>query len=509
MKKLLLVGALLCSFFGKSQFSQSDLIYYVGSGPDTAVLVVDFIDGTPDSTYAWGYLFDATQNVTASTMIADIANDEPTLSVNISGGFLLDINYNAHSGIGGSPNYFGTWTKTASTAWGTNGGISDTLSNGLWFGCSYTDFTPPVGPGEPIPAYDSKKWNAQEVDFWVGSGTDSAVFVVDFVNDTYGEAVTYSWGYLFSGTTTGTDMMTDIAAADPNLNITFSGSFLWDVTYNGLEGLGANPNYWGTWSGTNLTDWTMNSGATQVVNPGDWYGISYDTWPSRRPFYPIAAIDSSEFVAGDIDFWVGTGADSAVIVMDFNEANDGESFAFGFLFDASSNVTASDALNALAAADPSLDVAIAGNFLNDITYGSNSGIGGSPYYWGTWSATNAGGWEMNGGIGDTLSNGSWFGCSYTSWGPATPPSLPEAATDVTGLNELNGVLISSYPNPMDDVLEIDGGEGQLALISLNGKVLVEKTHLNHSTLDVSSLPSGVYLLVIENNGSRMTQKIVK
>ena len=57
MRRLLLIGAIvLTSLTGKSQFSQNDLIYYVGEGPDTAVIVVDFLDATADSCYALGIL---------------------------------------------------------------------------------------------------------------------------------------------------------------------------------------------------------------------------------------------------------------------------------------------------------------------------------------------------------------------------------------------------------------------------------------------------------------------
>lgn len=507
MKKILFSIATLVSTIGNAQFSQSDLIYYIGQGPDTAVLVVDFLDGTPDSSYAWGYLFDASQNVQASTMLADIAADEPKLTVTAST-FLSDIVYNSHQGIGGSPNYWGTWTKTASTAWAMNGGIGDTLQNGMWFGCSYTDFSPAVAPGEPIPAYDSKKWSPNNVEFWVGSGTDSAVLVVDFVQGTYGSQATYSWGVLFSDSTTGGEMLEAVANADVNFDINMT-TFLNDITFNDLAGIGGSPNYWGTFSGTNLTDWTLNSGIGEVVKNGDWFGTSYASWPPRRPFYPIAALDSSSFTANNVNYWVGTGADSAVIVIDFNGADSDESFAFGYLFSASDNKTASDALQAISSAEPALDVAIAGSFLNNITYMTYAGIGGSPYYWSTWSATNVGSWTMNSGIGDTLQNGSWFGCSYMNWSPATPPSLPVSGTNTTSLTE-NTLNVNVFPNPMKELLHINLEEkATITLRDMNGRVVLTQNHLGTSVLNVAHLNAGMYILEVTSSSGRYTQKVIK
>ena len=118
MKKIVLFGALLLSsIFTNAQFSSDDIIYYVGEGPDTAVLVIDFLDETVDSSYAWGYLFDATTSKTGGDMLAEISLDEEFLTVALTGGFLADITFNDHEGLMGLPNYWGTWSKTEETAW--------------------------------------------------------------------------------------------------------------------------------------------------------------------------------------------------------------------------------------------------------------------------------------------------------------------------------------------------------------------------------------------------------
>lgn len=513
MRKMLLTGAImLFSFLGKSQFTHSDVIYYVGEGPDTAFLVIDFQDDTPDSSFAWGYLFDAT--ATAEDMITAIAADEEYLTVDTEGGFLNDVIYNAHEGIGFDPDFWGTWSRTEDTDWELNDGLSEELSNGDWFGCSYTDFDPAVAPGEPIAAYESAKFTELDVQFWVGTGENEAVFVIDFVEDVYGEAVTYAWGYRFDGTTDGGTMLADIDEADVNLEVD-AGDFLNDIIYNDMEGLAGDPYWWGTWSGTNLTDWVMNLGLSTPVNDGDWFGCTYAAWPPRRPFYPIAALDSAAYTIDEVDFIVGSGENKAVIVIDFNEWFGGESFAFGYAFEGET-ATAEEALEELGStALYALTIDMDGGFLNDIVYSHEggevfSGIGGDPYFWGTWSADNVGGWVTNTGIGEELSDGDWFACSYTSWAPATPPSYPTNGYSTAGIEENANNQISIYPNPASDFVNLNLNEDAFVQVTdLQGRVVVSAQYQQGITeLNVADLESGVYFVIANLNGEIAKQKLV-
>jgi hypothetical protein len=519
MKKILFFTFMLVAGTqAKSQFAQSDLIYYVGSGPDTAVCVIDFLDGTADSSYAWGFLFNASATVTAEDMLNAIDADETKLDIAIGGGFLNDITYNGHAGISGTPNWWGTWSRTGSTAWASNTGIGEVLDNGDWFGCTYTDFSPAIEPDVTIPAYQSTKFDALDVRFWAGTGADSAVLVIDFVADQFGEQVSYAWGYLFDGSTDGASMLADIDAADINLDVVTGGGFLNDIYFNDLEGVAGTPYYWGTWSGTNLSDWTMNAGLSSTINPGDWFGVSYADWEPRRPFYPSPAQDSLDFTIetlvtnGQLYTFYGSGPDTAIIVIDYNESSLDESFAYGFLFDASSTVTAEDALTELNTSSDVVDVTMSGGFLNDISDASSglSGIGGAPNYWSTWSSVNNGGWHMNAGISEELSAGEWFGCSYTVWSPATFPSTPVTGILLSGINEL-GYDIQLYPNPTNGILNIGLSENAiLSLYDMNGRLvqLIATTSYNFSW-DISSIENGMYTLVADQEGVLSKHKIVK
>ena len=468
--------------------------------------MIDFQDGSSDSSYAWGYLFDASVTTTAEDMLNAIDSDETYLDIVMST-TLDDIIYNSHEGLGSTPDTWYTWSRTASTTWMSNSGIGEELANQDWFGCSYTNGAG-TEPGEQYPAYDSKKWSANDIQYWIGSGADSAVLVIDFVSPTFSEQVSYSWGYLFDGTTDGVTMLTDIATADVNLTVD-AGSFLNDIYFNTLAGIAATPHYWGTWSGTNLSDWAMNMGITTTVNPGDWFGCSYDAWEPRRPFYPIAALDSAEFEMSDVTAWYGTGSDSVVIVVDFNESQLGQSFAFGYAFDGP--VTANDALLEIDAFEPTFETNISGGFLLDIIYQSFEGLSGMPNYWATWSATNAGGWYTNIGLGTALEHGDWFGCSYTNFSPNNPPSMPEAGISTVGIDE-EEVVFSIYPNPATDNLFI-GAETTIESIQVFGldgeMVLTAQLNETQSVLDLTSLAAGTYVLVVSTENGIHQNKFVK
>ena len=82
MRKLILTGALaLSAFFSSAQFTSDDVVYFVGEGPDTAYLEIDFLDGTEDSAYVWGFLFDDALDVSGGDILAAIAADEEKLDV--------------------------------------------------------------------------------------------------------------------------------------------------------------------------------------------------------------------------------------------------------------------------------------------------------------------------------------------------------------------------------------------------------------------------------------------
>ncbi|MGD9492300.1 MAG: T9SS type A sorting domain-containing protein [Bacteroidales bacterium] len=133
-----------------------DISFWVGSGSKKTVLVIDFNDGANPQCYAWGYRFDGT-SVTAEKMIADIDSADHALSMVVMSGFVNDITYLSHAGLGGNPDYFSTFSGDGDTSnWVMNMGGSELLTDSMWFGMSYTpwdsSFNPLYKPGLPVAA---------------------------------------------------------------------------------------------------------------------------------------------------------------------------------------------------------------------------------------------------------------------------------------------------------------------------------------------------------------------
>lgn len=97
------------------------------------------------------------------------------------------------------------------------------------------------------------------------------------------------------------------------------------------------------------------------------------------------------------------------------------------------------------------------------------------------------------------------------WGMNTPAYF--AIDDVVamsgaGIAQNSQLDVSVYPNPASDVIYIDGEEGALRLLDLQGKTLFEGNHLGKSTLNVDSFPTGIYVIQLENASGSYTNRIV-
>lgn len=335
-----------------------------------------------------------------------------------------------------------------------------------------------------------------EVQFWIGNGPDTSLLVVDFRDGSFDSS--YAWGYLHDGSKTGADLLNAVASADPNFSVNM-GAFLNDVIYHRHSGIGGQPDFWATWSGESRDSLLLNAGIGTPLLDGEWFALSYtDFNPAQRPGRPIPAFDPAAFTAEDVAFWVGSGPDSAVLVIDFQKPN--ARYAWGYLFQDS--VQADVLLNAVANADDDLQI-VMGSFLNDVIFRQDSGIGGSPNFWSTWSGTNLGNWFLNAGIGSQVKNGDFFGLSYTDFSPALRPGVPQAVAPGMALaSPRKAETWQAYPNPFSRAVYLSPGadqSGALELLNSAGQVLRRYAKLPvNRRLDLADFPSGLYWLVWQN-----------
>jgi hypothetical protein len=84
------------------------------------------------------------------------------------------------------------------------------------------------------------------------------------------------------------------------------------------------------------------------------------------------------------------------------------------------------------------------------------------------------------------------------WG--TCPSL--------GIDDLNQLDISIYPNPVKNMLTIDGRVVKdIIIYSVLGKVVLKMS--NQNSIDVSSLSKGVYFIKVSDGVNSSTKQFIK
>ncbi|MFT5778486.1 MAG: hypothetical protein ACI837_001442 [Crocinitomicaceae bacterium] len=78
-----------------------------------------------------------------------------------------------------------------------------------------------------------------------------------------------------------------------------------------------------------------------------------------------------------------------------------------------------------------------------------------------------------------------------------------------GIDEEAIANVMAYPNPMNDVLNINGSEGVLTLTDATGKIIIQQNHHDQSTIDVSVLSNGIFFISLVNENGKFTQKLIK
>jgi hypothetical protein len=78
-----------------------------------------------------------------------------------------------------------------------------------------------------------------------------------------------------------------------------------------------------------------------------------------------------------------------------------------------------------------------------------------------------------------------------------------------GVDENSASLVRVYPNPVKDILMIEGEVGTVRVYDLNGQEFYESGHIQKSTIDFSNLSSGVYFVELTTNAGTSIQKVIK
>ncbi len=435
-------------------FSTSDIQYWVGTGSNQAVVVIGWDDNPSGSNFAlaWGVRWNG--SCTAVNMLDTIATYDTRVAYAISSGYVTSIGYNDGTLVSGSSDSYWCYTLNGGNAGAystqamANGDIMEISSSCLFSLSTAMAATNPNGGNTTLPDTVDASLPFSEILYWVGSGTDSAEFIVNFANpDT-----AFAWGYLFNGSTTAQAMVDAIAAADPRFWTEGSPSLNGDIHFvidNG-DTLGLSPvdptmgyNFW--W--TNLNGVSAGSGAASTLHNG--YVFKYGDmnsatgWNALGSYYmeeawntiptPVSVPTSGNtpteatIAFSDILYWVGEGTNEAVLAVNWADT----ALAWGYRWNG--NATVESMMAAIAAADPRFDYS-GTSWLNDITFNDGTvSLAGTPgNYWGS---TNNG--IMDAGMTQALANGD-----FEKWGD------PAAGVIVDSNNYGGPVWYYTYAYPM-------------------------------------------------------------
>lgn len=379
----------------------------------------------------------------------------------------------------------------------------------------------------------------EDIHYWVGEGTDSAVLIINYgVPDT-----AFAWGYLFNGTTTASEMLSAIAAADPRLSLegddpSYDGDILFAIGVNDTLRLSpVDPNLGYNFWWTNLNGVSADAGAASTLHNGDvfkygdmnsaigWdyqYGYYWEEAWTKEPTPVFPVVEDATIAASEILYWVGEGSNQMIFVVNWATT----SLAWGYRF-ASETITLDSIMKDIDAADPRLQITSAGGFLTDISYTDGTL---------SLSITPGNYWEQKlndeygSGMGETIHNGDiniWadpaagvqigetdWGGGYITPNYAYPMDITPVSAPQTGsIREAAAVSVSIYPNPASSRFNVTcsalENDTEAVLYDMTGRKVYSKT-VNAGTasisVETSGLANGVYMLHIGGNTAKVVVK---
>ncbi len=257
--------------------SENDVQFWVGSGSNSTLVCIGWDDddaGYTPTVVVWGLHWNG--SITLANALDSIAAHDSRFTYTISGGFVGSVDYNdpvagihlspsmgwncnSYGGAYGSTTLTSTWLRISES---TCDDYNFSTVNNLIYASD------PNGGTSTDPVDASLPFS--QILYWVGSGSNSAEFIVNFAQpDT-----AFAWGYRFDGTTTAQAMIDAIAAADPRFWTVGTPSYNGDIHFvldNG-DTLGLSPvdpamgyNFW--WA--NLNGISAGSGSSETLHNND------------------------------------------------------------------------------------------------------------------------------------------------------------------------------------------------------------------------------------------------
>ena len=553
VKKLLsLTFGLLLSLSAMAQYEnpmvpQSAIQFWTGTGSNRAVVAITWNDATAGNIgIAWGVQWNG-NNVTAGSLMDTIAAYDSRLTVSgNTASWITNFTYvDAELGlnlVGPSGWWWYNWKASDGTPHSSSGVSADIMVNGDFLDWlpmdedTYASYpadtmimaTDPNGASLP----EESTIAASEILYWVGEGSNQVVMAVNWAD------TALAWGYRFNGTKSVSDMLNDIATADPRFSIEIGQNGLDDIVFVVAPGDTLRKQAYSYWESKN--NGAMDAGMGQPLNDGDfekwaepaagivvdstyWEAYSYwsytyvytmDIHPVSAPAGPMP--EESTIAASEILYWVGEGSKQVVMAVNWADT----ALAWGYRFNGAKSV--SDMLNDIAAADPRFSIEIGEHGLDDIVFVVAPGDTLRKQAYSYWESKNNG--VMDAGMGQPLNDGDfekwaepaagivvdstyWEAYSYWSYTYVYTMEIhPVSVPQTENINSIDAVSINVYPNPASHMVTISGANDNSEAVlydMLGSTVATYKVNGTESKIDLSNVTNGVYLLRIDGKTVRL------
>ena len=261
---------------------------------------------------------------------------------------------------------------------------------------------------------------ASNIQFWTGQGTNQAVVIVGWDDNTNACGnFALAWGVRWNGSATAQNMLDTIMAYDSRFSYGISSGFVNNVSYNdGTLISGSTLSYWCY----NVNNQMAGTYPTQAMADGDVMEISsscnFSLSTAAAATNPNASdeVTSDTITADEITYWVGEGPFNIVFVVNWPDT----ALAWGYHFSARST-NLQQVMNAIAAADNRVRFVSGTYGIDDILFIENGDtLHKAPYSW--WEHTLNG--HQSSGLSQQLNAGD-----FSRWADPTAGVVVDSTYD--------------------------------------------------------------------------------
>lgn len=266
---------------------QSDIQFWTGSGSNRAVIAITWSDATAGNIgLAWGVQWNG-NNVILRDLMDTIATYDSRMAITWNSENRTYINNLSYTDAELGLNLIGEVDPDYGMAWfmygwkdannvvkQSNGIMGDTIASGDFIDWNLMDMETyetlladtmimATNPNAtPVPQVEEATIDFSEILYWVGEGENEVVLAINWAD------TALAWGYKFNGTKSVSDMMNDIAAADPRFSIEMGEYGLADIVFVAAPGDTLHKQAYSYWESKNNNEY--DAGMGQALANGDF-----------------------------------------------------------------------------------------------------------------------------------------------------------------------------------------------------------------------------------------------